>query len=127
MNCAKTWEDRFRVLVRLGKSIPEFPEAKKIEKNLIQGCSNDVYFLHLLDEDSGALYFIVDTEVKILKGLIAFLFLFIQGKTPTEINHLDLEEQLKKYQLLNNLSQSRNDGLRTIITMVRKIASKYMN
>ena len=123
---AKSWESRLRIIVQLGKSLPEFPVEKKNKDGLIENCENEVFLTGVYQPQTDSLYFFADTNVRILKGLIAFLFLFCQGGSPEAIYNLDFELKLKEYQVIRHLSRTRNDGLKKVVNTLQETASQYM-
>ena len=112
---AESWETRLRLLIQLGNTLPEYPPLLRNEKYLIGGCVSEVYFSYIRDPETGLVYFWMDTDVRILKGLAAFLLLFCQGKLPSLILGINFETLLIKYRVVQHLSQSRSDSLGKII------------
>ncbi len=37
------WDDRYRYIIELGRSLPELPELARVEANKVQGCASQVW------------------------------------------------------------------------------------
>jgi cysteine desulfuration protein SufE len=77
------WMDRYQYLIDLGRRLPEFPEADRVDANKIRGCQSQVWFVaHKTD---GRLEFRAISDAAIVSGLIAVLLRIYSGKTPQDI------------------------------------------
>ena len=70
------WEDRYRYVIELGRSLPPLPEAARAEANKMRGRASQVL---ATDVDGAAraaprLSFKGDSDAHIVRGLIAILF-----------------------------------------------------
>src|SRR5262245_37932283 len=82
------WEDRYRYLIELGRSLPPFPEALRTDANKVRGCVSQVWLASAVKHNGGAapvLDFQGDSDAHIVRGLVAVLFTLVQAKTPAEI------------------------------------------
>ena len=77
------WIDRYQYLIDLGRRLPEFPEADKIDANKIKGCQSQVWFVASQDDDR--LNFRAISDAAIVSGLIALLLRIYSGRRPQEI------------------------------------------
>lgn len=113
------WEERYRYLIDLGKTIPEFPEAQKVESNLVRGCTSRVWMV--MQVDSGIFKFSADSDAHIVRGLIGLLMILANNKPVSEVGALDVMDVFKKLGLEQNLSPNRRNGF---FSMVEKIKSR---
>ena len=115
------WEDRYRYIIDLGKELPELPEAHKREELLVRGCQSQVW----LDwrERDGRIFFAVDSDALIVRGLIAIILAAFDGQTPRAILDFDIEGYLAKLDLLKHLSPTRGNGLRAMVQRIRDVAA----
>ena len=60
------WEDKYRFVIDLGKSLPELPESDRTEDNLVRGCQSQVWLTHRLDE-AGRLHLELDSDAHIVR------------------------------------------------------------
>ena len=82
-NFFDNWIDRYQYLIDLGRRLPEFPEADKIDANKIKGCQSQVWFVASKDDDR--LNFCAISDAAIVSGLIALLLRIYSGRRPQEI------------------------------------------
>ena len=118
------WEDKYRYIIDLGKTSPSLSEEDKNEKNKVDGCASQVWFLVKEEEQNNdkLLYFKGDSDALIVKGLAVILFSIFSGKTPKEIIEIDAFEKLKKLNLENNLTMQRSNGLSAMIKRIKQEA-----
>src|SRR5215510_8964185 len=85
------WEDRYRYVIELGKSLPDLPESKRTSENKVQGCASQVWLVtHLSgDPDDPIMTFEGDSDAHIVRGLVAIVLATYSGKHASEIAALD--------------------------------------
>jgi cysteine desulfuration protein SufE len=116
-------DDRYRLLIDLGRSLEPMPDALKTEASLVRGCSASVWLYPLPGED-GRLHVLADSNAAITKGIVALVLLTVQDKTPAEILATDVEGALAPFDLRNQLSSNRTQGLPNMIALVRRTAER---
>ncbi len=114
---AKTWEDRYRTLIELGKRLPPFPDSLKRPELLVKGCQSQVW-LHTTLEASGKITLQGDSDALIVKGLVALLVQFYSGLSPEEILHLN-PQFIETLGLKGALSPSRANGLYSMLKRIK--------
>lgn len=119
LQLAKSPDEVYEELISLGKTLPLFPSEKKTEANRVTGCQSEMYIYYELKD--GKLYFFGDSEAIISKGIAAFCFLLLSGKTPLEILKDPLEE-IQKINLPIILSPSRSNGLKSLLQKIKHFA-----
>jgi cysteine desulfuration protein SufE len=115
------WEDRYRYIIDLGKSLPAMPEASRREELLVRGCQSQVW----LDwrERDGRLFFTIDSDALIVRGLIALVLAAFNGRTPRAILDFDIDGYFARLDLLKHLSPTRGNGLRAMVQRMRDVAA----
>ena len=118
------WEDKYKYIIDLGKTSPSLSEEDKNEKNKVDGCASQVWFLVKEEEENNnkLLYFKGDSDALIVKGLANILFSIFSGKTPKEIIEIDAFEKLKVLNLEKNLTMQRSNGLSAMIKRIKQEA-----
>ena len=118
------WEDKYKYIIDLGKTSPSLSEEDKNEKNKVDGCASQVWFLVKEEEENNnkLLYFKGDSDALIVKGLANILFSIFSGKTPKEIIEIDSFEKLKELNLEKNLTMQRSNGLSAMIKRIKQEA-----
>ena len=118
------WNDRYREIMQLGKQLPSLTSAMKTSANLVKGCESDAWLLCRKDSD-GRLWFVADSDARIIRGLIALVLSAVNGKTGSEILNGDLQAYFDQLQLSRHLSPSRGNGLKAIVDeILRKAADQ---
>lgn len=117
-------DDRYRLLIDLGKGLEPMPDALKTDATLVRGCSAAVWVYPTVRDD-GALHFLADSNAAITKGIIALVLLTVQDRQPTEILTTDIEDALAPFDLRNQLSSNRTQGIPNMIALIRATAERY--
>ncbi len=117
------WMDRYQYIIDLGRRLPEFPEADKIETNKIRGCQSQVWFVASRDND--LLQFRAISDAAIVSGLIALLLRVYSGRRPREI--LDTPADfVAALELEQHLSPTRSNGLASMLQAIRAFAGNAL-
>lgn len=117
-------DDRYRLLIDLGRTLEPMPEALKTDATLVRGCSAQVWVYPMLT-DTGVLHFLADSNAAITKGIIALVLLTVQDHTPAVVLATDIEELLAPFDLRNQLSSNRTQGIPNMIALIRATAARY--
>ena len=115
------WEDRYKFIIDLGRGIPPMAEALKIDANIVRGCQSQVWIDHRLED--GRLYFTLDSDAMIVRGLIAIVLSAFDGRTPKAILAYDIDGLFSDLDLLRHLSPTRGNGLVALVRRIREIAT----
>lgn len=116
-------DDRYRLLIDLGKELPEMPDALKTDATLVRGCSASVWVYPVVDGNS--LTFLADSNAAITKGIIALVLKTVEGKSAADISTANIEEALAPFDLKNQLSSNRTQGIPNMIALIRETAARY--
>jgi cysteine desulfuration protein SufE len=116
------WDDRYRYVIELGRTLPPLAEAAHIEANKVRGCASQVWLITHVKPDGGAgpiLTFEGDSDAHIVRGLVAILFALYSGKRAKDILDIDPEAVLTRLGLRENLTPQRSNGLRAMVERIR--------
>ena len=116
-------DDRYRLLIDLGRSLEPMPDALKTDATLVRGCSAAVWVYPTRRED-GTLHFLADSNAAITKGIIALVLLAVQDRRPEEILGTDIEGALAPFELGKQLSSNRTQGIPNMIALIRDTAER---
>lgn len=116
-------DDRYRLLIDLGRDLPAMPDVLKTDATLVRGCSASVWVYPVTE--NGHLTFLADSNAAITKGIIALVLKTVEGKSPAEIRVADIEDALAPFDLKNQLSSNRTQGIPNMITLIRETAQRY--
>ena len=116
-------EDRYRLLIDLGRQLEPMPDALKTDATKVRGCSASVWVYPTSSE--GRLHFLADSNAAITKGVVALVLTAVQDKPAAEVAQLDVAECLKPFELAKHLSANRTQGVPNMIALVKQTAERY--
>ena len=116
-------EDRYRLLIDLGRQLEPMPDALKTDATKVRGCSASVWVYPTTTED-GRLHFLADSNAAITKGIVALILSAVQDKPAEEVAQMDVAEALAPFELRKHLSANRTQGVPNMIFLVRETAQR---
>jgi cysteine desulfuration protein SufE len=116
-------DDRYRLLIDLGRALEPMPDALKTDATLVRGCSASIWLYPVAGAD-GRLHFLADSNAAITKGIVALVLLAVQDRPPAEIAETDIEAALEPFDLSNQLSYNRIQGIPSMIALIRETAKR---
>ncbi|MFM9899305.1 SufE family protein [Sphingorhabdus sp.] len=116
-------DDRYRLLIDLGRDLAPMPNALKTDATLVRGCSASVWVYPVTD--NGQLSFLADSNAAITKGIIALVLKTVDAKNAEEILGTDIENALSPFDLRNQLSSNRTQGIPNMIALIRETAARF--
>jgi cysteine desulfuration protein SufE len=116
-------EDRYRLLIDIGRALEPMPDALKTEATKVRGCSAQVWVYPVAQPD-GRLHFLADSDAHITKGIVALILALVQDRTPQQILDLDIRAELAPFDLANQLSSNRTQGIPNMIELIRETAAR---
>ncbi|MCL3882787.1 SufE family protein [Marivita sp. GX14005] len=114
------WEDRYRMVIELGKAMDPLPEALKVPATKVEGCASQVWLHPRVEE--GALHFEGESDAMIVNGLIAVLRKLYDGQPVPDVIATDARAELARLGLNEHLSAQRSNGLRAMIERLNSFA-----
>ena len=115
------WEERYRYLIDLGRTLPEMNNTLKTDDNLVQGCTSRVWMVASVN--NGVFHFEADSDAHIVRGLIALLMTAYQDRPVKELGRVDIEGAFKKIGLDQNLSPNRRNGFFAMVERIKALAA----
>ena len=116
-------DDRYRLLIDLGRALEPMPDALKTDATLVRGCSASVW-VYPVPQADGRLHFLADSNAAITKGIVALVIAAVQDKPAAEVAAMDVAEALAPFDLKNQLSSNRTQGVPNMIALVRETAGR---
>jgi cysteine desulfuration protein SufE len=114
------WEERYKYIIDLGKQLPGIDESKKTEEFLLRGCQSQVWIDSAVND--GKLFFEVDSDAHIVRGLLAVVLSAYNNKTPDEILDFDIDNFFAQVDLVKHLSPTRGNGLTAMVKKIQHTA-----
>ena len=119
------WDDRYRYVIELGRTLKPLPEEEHSPENKVQGCVSQVWLSKQLDRDSGGeprLNYLGDSDAHIVRGLIAILFAIYSGKTVDDVLRTDGQAIFAELGLKEHVTPQRSNGFAAMLERIRSDA-----
>lgn len=116
-------EERYRLLIDLGRELEPMPDALKTDATKVRGCSASVW-VYPTRRDDGRLHFLADSNAAITKGIVALVLSAVQDRSPAEIAATDIAAELAPFELSRQLSSNRTQGIPNMIALVQDTAQR---
>ena len=116
-------EERYRLLIDLGRKLEPMPDALKTEATKVRGCSASVWVYPMVDNER--LHFLADSNAAITKGIVALVLSAVQDKPADEVAKMDVAAALAPFELRKHLSANRTQGVPNMIALIKQTAERY--
>ena len=123
------WDDRYRYVIELGRTLDPMPEAEHSAANKVQGCASQVWLAKHVERDGGSeplLKYLGDSDAHIVRGLVAILLTLYSGRTPQEILGTDALAVFDEFGFRQHLTPQRSNGLRAMVERIRSDAREAL-
>jgi cysteine desulfuration protein SufE len=117
-------DERYRLLIDLGRDLDPMPDALKTDATKVRGCSASVW-VYPTRTDEGVLHFLADSNAAITKGIVALVLSAVQDRPAREVAETDIAALLEPFDLKNQLSSNRTQGVPNMIALIRETAARY--
>jgi cysteine desulfuration protein SufE len=115
-------DDRYRLLIELGRELEKMPQALKTDATLVRGCSAAVWVYPT--EQGEKLHFLADSNAAITKGIVALVLAAVQDEPAAQVATMDVAAALEPFDLKNQLSSNRTQGVPNMIALVQQHAAR---
>ncbi|OZA94809.1 MAG: Fe-S metabolism protein SufE [Erythrobacter sp. 34-65-8] len=115
-------DERYRLLIELGRELEPMPDALKTDATLVRGCSASVWVYPT--GEPGQLHFLADSNAAITKGIVALVIAAVQDRPANDVADMDVTATLAPFDLKNQLSSNRTQGVPNMIALVREHAAR---
>ncbi|GGD69582.1 SufE family protein [Croceicoccus mobilis] len=117
-------DERYRLLIELGRELEPMPAALKTEATQVKGCSAAVWVYPTRVEETDKLHFLADSNAAITKGIVALVIAAVQDKPAAQVAETDIAALLEPFDLRNQLSSNRTQGVPNMIALIRETAGR---
>jgi cysteine desulfuration protein SufE len=120
------WEDRYRYVIELGRTLAPLDEAAHCDANKVLGCASQVWLETRVDRShtEPILTFRADSDAHIVRGLLAMILALYSGKTPPEILAADAQKLFQDLGLTAHLTRQRTNGVRSMVERIKAEARR---
>ena len=118
----KDWEDRYKELIQLGRTLPAYPEDKRDEKYKVKGCQSQVWLYPEFKD--GRVTYHADSDALLVKGIVGILVSVYSDATPDEILTTK-PEFLQEVGIQEHLSMNRSNGLAAMMKQIQMYAAVF--
>lgn len=122
------WDDRYRYVIELGRTLEPMPEEEHSAANKVQGCVSQVWLQKLVDRDGGApiLKYRGDSDAHIVRGLVAIVLALYSGRTPQQVLATDAISVFDEFGFRDHLTPQRSNGLRSMVERIKTDAKEAL-
>lgn len=114
------WEERYRMVIELGKEMSPMDDALKTSASKVEGCASQVWLVPVIEQTR--FDFVGDSDALIVRGLVAILHALYSGLTPQAAAAVDAPAELARLGLNDHLSAQRSNGLRAMVARLKAAA-----
>jgi cysteine desulfuration protein SufE len=121
------WDDRYRYLIELGRTLEPLPDSARTDANKVLGCASQVWLQTNIEATGSGeprVTFKGDSDAHIVRGLIALVFALYSGKTPSEIIAADAQPLFQELGLSAHLTPQRSNGVRSMVERIKHEARR---
>lgn len=123
-------DERYRLLIELGRALEPMPDALKTDATRVMGCSANVWVYPTISAEDGSpdqnLHFLADSNAAITKGIIALVLTAVQDRPAGEVVEMDVAQALAPFDLKNQLSSNRTQGVPNMIALIHEHAGRLI-
>lgn len=123
------WDDRYRYVIELGRTLEPLPEAEHSAANKVNGCASQVWLSRSAKpgaDGETVLHFVGDSDAHIVRGLIAILLTLYSDKSAKDILNTDALKVFEELGLREHLTPQRSNGVRAMVERIRRDASETL-
>ena len=119
------WDDRYRYVIELGRSLAPLSERDRRDANKVQGCASQVWLATSVEPNGQGgpmLSFVGDSDAHIVRGLIAILLAVYSGRPARDILATDAVALFERLGLREHLTPQRSNGFRSMVERIKSDA-----
>ena len=123
------WDDRYRYVIELGRTLNPMPEAEHSPANKVQGCASQVWLAKQVSRNAAnepLLKYLGDSDAHIVRGLIAILLTLYSCHTPQQSLATDALSVFDEFGFRDHLTPQRSNGLRSMVERIRSDAREAL-
>ncbi len=120
------WDDRYRYLIELGRTLRPLDDSARTETNKVRGCASQVWLETIVHHNPASLEFHGDSDAHIVRGLVALIIALYSGLAPEDIIKTDAMDLFARLGLSTHLTPQRSNGVRSMVERIKSDAQRAM-
>jgi cysteine desulfuration protein SufE len=122
------WDDRYRYVIELGRTLEPLPEEEHSAANKVQGCVSQVWLSKRVDRSRSEprIVYRGDSDAHIVRGLVAIVLALYSGRTPQQILDTDALAVFEEFGFREHLTPQRSNGLRSMVERIKTDAREAL-
>ncbi len=120
----KTAEEKYQLIIELGKTQNRLAEKDKTEENFVRGCQSRLFIKSHFDKEKGVVFFESDADALISAGLGILLVKVYSGESPETILKCP-PSYIEELSIHQTLTPGRANGLAAVYVRLKQDALKY--
>ncbi|MES2494450.1 MAG: SufE family protein [Pseudomonadota bacterium] len=116
-------DERYRLLIELGRELDPMPDALKTDATKVRGCSASVW-VYPTQGPGDTLHFLADSNAAITKGIVALVLAAVQDQPALDVAAADIGMMLAPFDLKSQLSSNRTQGVPNMIALIQEHAAR---
>ena len=122
------WDDRYRYVIELGRTLEPLPEEEHSAANKVQGCVSQVWLSKRVDRSQSEprIVYRGDSDAHIVRGLVAIVLALYSGRTPKQILDTDALAVFEEFGFREHLTPQRSNGLRSMVEPIKTDAREAL-
>ena len=122
------WDDRYRYVIELGRTLEPLPEEEHSAANKVQGCVSQVWLSKRVDRSQSEprIVYRGDSDAHIVRGLVAIVLALYSGRTPKQILDTDALAVFEEFGFREHLTPQRSNGLRSMVERIKTDAREAL-
>ncbi|MDI9846695.1 SufE family protein [Rhodoblastus sp. 17X3] len=123
------WDDRYRYLIEIGRTLEPLPEEDHNEANKVRGCASQVWLKTSIEagaDGEPVMHFLGDSDAHIVRGLVALTLAFFSGRTARDVIGADAQALFRSLGFEQHLTPQRSNGLRSMVERIKHDATRAL-
>lgn len=123
------WDDRYRYVIELGRTLKPLPDADHNAENKVNGCTSQVWLARQVarsDAGEPVLSYLGDSDAHIVRGLMAILLTLMSDRPAKDILATDAIQVFDELGFKEHLTPQRSNGLRAMVDRIRRDATETL-
>lgn len=111
-----SWEERYRLLVKLSRILPQISEEDLATLSEISGCESRLWFDFQVQPRQVQAY----SDARLMQGILVIILAYLETQSDEDLGQLDLQALFNTLNIAKHLTSTRLNGIAQIERMIRQ-------